>query len=510
MRRKFNYVAVMALSSVMSLSPVMVVPVTAAQSSVVIDSTKASKVDWKYSDNGKTLTFSGGGAVDKDLGYSIKNVTKIVVKDGITDIGCAAFKDCTSLKSVDLASSVKNIAANAFFNCSSLEDIVIPNGVTKINSGVFKHCKNLKKINIPDGVTVVGTNAFSNTGLTSISIPASVTVVDASAFLDCKNLGTIKVAKNNKIYDSRDNCNAIILISNNELKVGANNTKIPNTVCSIGSKAFRGRTGLKTVTIPSSVKSINASAFENCTGLTSVTAKKGLESIGFDAFRGCSALNSVSFQSGVKKIYKSAFVGCSNLKKFNIPNGVATIEDDTFRDCVRLESITIPASVKYVNPYAFSHCNSLKTIKINKNNKVYNSTDNLNALIIKNNLTLGCSKTDLKLVPKGTKTNADAFKVVFEPKATILKGVNNSKASTMVVSWDKNEFATGYEVEYSVYNNFKNSKKFTVTGSNSINKTITGLTKGKTYNVRVRSYRVVDSKKYYSSWSALKKVTIAK
>ena len=88
------------------------------------------------------------------------------------------------------------------------------------------------------------------------------------AFGGCSGLTSILVDENNKIYDSRDNCNAIIKTATNALIVGCMNTKIPDSVTSIGDCAFSGCTGLTSIVIPNSVTSIKYSAFEGCGDLT--------------------------------------------------------------------------------------------------------------------------------------------------------------------------------------------------------------------------------------------------
>jgi hypothetical protein len=77
----------------------------------------------------------------------------------------------------------------------------------------------------------------------------------------------------------------------------------------------------------------------------------------------------------------------------------------------------------------------------------------------------------------------------------------------MTVKWAKKSSASGYEISYSTSSTFKNAKKAT---STSASKTVSGLTKGKTYYVRVRGYKKVSGTTYYSSWSAVKKVKITK
>jgi hypothetical protein len=89
--------------------------------------------------------------------------------------------------------------------------------------------------------------------------------------MECGNLASIVIEEGNEVYDSRDNCNAIIETATNTLIAGCKNTIIPNSVTSIGEDAFYGCSGLTSITIPNSVTSIGNEAFKNCSGLTQVT-----------------------------------------------------------------------------------------------------------------------------------------------------------------------------------------------------------------------------------------------
>ena len=120
-------------------------------------------------------------------------------------------------------------------------------------------------------VTSIGDLAFRDCfSLTSITIPKNVTSIDYNAFLGCSALTSIQVESDNSVYDSRDNCNAIIETSTNTLIRGCKNTIIPTSVTTIGVEAFNCASGLLSLTIPSSVTSIGHNAFEACRDLVHV------------------------------------------------------------------------------------------------------------------------------------------------------------------------------------------------------------------------------------------------
>ena len=157
---------------------------------------------------------------------SAKKVELVTVEKDITDLYLGSTITYNGVKY-----RIKSIGEEAFSGCKSLTSITIPNSVTSIEDGAFKRCKSLTSIIIPNSVKSIGRDAFAG----------------------CSSLTSIIVEKGNKIYDSRNNCNAIIETATNALIAGCYKTIIPNSVTRIGDWAFEGCEKLTSITIPSSV-----------------------------------------------------------------------------------------------------------------------------------------------------------------------------------------------------------------------------------------------------------------
>ena len=306
------------------------------------------------------------------------SLTSITIPENVTSIGNYTFSDCSSLTSITVPENVTSIGNYAFSRCSSLTSITIPNSVTSIGDQAFDNCSSLTSVTIPNSVESIGWRAFQSCiSFISITIPNSVTTIGTYAFDGCSALTSMIVENGNTIYDSRENCNAIIETATNTLLSGCQNTIIPNSVTSIESSAFSGCSSLTSIIIPNSVTSIVNNPFEGCYGLSSIVVESGNHT--YDSRENCNAIietksntliagcQNTVIPNSVTSIGNYAFSGCSSLTSITIPESVTNIGRYAFYNCSSLTSVTIPNSVTSIGDFAFFNCASLTSISIPNN-----------------------------------------------------------------------------------------------------------------------------------------------
>lgn len=270
--------------------------------------------------------------------------------------------------------------------------------VKSIGNYALSSCYDLLSVVIPDSIETIGNRAFYDcTSLKNIRIPANVTEIGTAAFANCKAVQIIKVDPENSVYDSRENCNAIIESRTNILVAGCVSTVIPNNVTAIGDYAFSGCDTLLYITIPAMVTSIGSYAFEECTALTAIMLPESVKSIGSFAFAYCTGVESIYIPKSVTDIgigileydnYINEIVvdpenpvydsrencnaiistdsdiliqGCNTTK---IPYDVKGIGIFAFSHFYRIQNVVIPTGVTIINVGAFNHCEVLESITI--------------------------------------------------------------------------------------------------------------------------------------------------
>lgn len=309
---------------------------------------------WKLDIRAEEMTISGTGdmwnfAPGEPSNFDNTWYKKVIIKPGVTSIGDYAFSNNTTILGVVIPSTVKRIGTNAFSDCSMMTgSVTIPEGVTKIEDYAFSSCGRLEQVTLPQSLVSIGKSAFSSNAFTTINIPQSVKKIDDFAFAyakitslnipknveqigkgiidDCDDLKSITVDKNNKFYDSRNNCNAIINSSTNELIGGCINTTIPNTVTSIGDFAISYE-GLTELIIPDGVISIGEYAIRSET-LKKITLPESIKVLKSGCFY-CYMLKDILFKgtreqwNNVEKVdaqFDNMNIFCKDEKVFRTVN----------------------------------------------------------------------------------------------------------------------------------------------------------------------------------------------
>ena len=265
----------------------------------------------------KTLTITGTGAMPdfdfpngnlapwwnyealgmnaiSEIDFDIKgNLKRVIIGDGVTNVGDYALFCLPAATQVTLPDSVTRIGRYGIAMCSKLTGLSIPKGVTEI--GDFGLAGDgLTAVTLPDGLQSLGRGAFDTcTSLTNTTLPAAITAVPGKCFADCTKLLNVKYA---------------------------------GTVTAIGDLAFESCKSLVTAPLPETVTELGASAFNGCVALTDVTIPTGVTAIPEDCFRGCTALADMKLPGTVTSVGLNAFTGCTALKDVRCYGAAPTVE----------------------------------------------------------------------------------------------------------------------------------------------------------------------------------------
>ncbi|MCD8396696.1 MAG: leucine-rich repeat domain-containing protein [Lachnospiraceae bacterium] len=337
--------------------------------------------------------------------------------------------------------------------------------------------------------------------------------------------------------------NGITSIAEDSFVLCSNLTSIsiPNSVTSIGRYAFTGCSSLTSITIPDSVTEIGDYAFYSCTSLSAVSLGSGLTSIGMAAFLDCDSLTSITVPKSVTeigwmaigyKVFSSATGTGGEPVAITIKGYKGSAAETYAAESEKFTFITLDNSAATLGTCSISSLtNVAKGIKIKWSQVsgasgyiIYRKTGSGSYKKIKTITSASTvSYTDKKVVDKNGKTytykvvpysgsteGTGSEKTMVRLTGTTLTSVKNSAASKAKVKWTAVTSVTGYQIQYSISSSFSSYKTKKVSGATSVSKTLSSLTKGNTYYVRIRTYKTVDGTTYYSAWSGKLKVKITK
>ena len=211
---------------------------------------------------------------------------RIILPTTINEIGNAAFKGCTNLKTVsNFPTTLETIADELFFNCKALSLFQLSEKVKSIGRSAFLGCANLKSLPLPQGLKTLGYQAFANSGLEQITLPASLTTMGDEVFKQCRNLQTVTFTPGFVLALPKltfNTCQSLTKVT------------LQGTMVEISENAFLGCNKLSNLVIPEGILTIDKTAFKNCSSLANITLPSTLDMIGRECFAGCTALEQIT------------------------------------------------------------------------------------------------------------------------------------------------------------------------------------------------------------------------
>lgn len=489
-----------------------------------------------------SVTLSKGLTEIAHHAFTETGLTSVIIPEGVTEIGWEAFGFCHALTNVTLPTSLKKLDASAFVSCTSLKSVKLNDGLTNIGNCAFHYCSGLGSIIIPSSVAKVEDYAFGGCrGLTKVTVGNAE--IEEKAFEDCSSLESVVFTNGTKRI-----CKGIF-----EGCTGLKRVEIPKTVTSVNDNAFNLCRNLKDVYYQGSKadwKKISIGKYNE--PLTTAT------------------IHYESTNSGAKIGLSSCQVSLN--KSTYTYNGkaiepVVTVKDLTSTQAAQADGPVVMASGKVLKKgkdYTVSYSNNVnagkakvtvtgkgnytgkKTMtftiqkakntitasKISKKASTKAQTASLNAKAKGGaKLTYRSDNKGVTVSGKGKVTLAKKFvgtatititaqetknykaatkKITFTVKlpAVKLSSAKSAEPGKLTVKWAKNVFATGYQVQYATSSKFTGAKTAKISKYQTVTSTLSGLTEGKKYYVRVRAYKTSGKTTVYSAWSSAKSATV--
>lgn len=366
-----------------------------------------------------------------------RHLNILEIPDSVKTIGNFAFYKCTSLgkpRSGEnlIPNSVITIGESAFEECRNLGKMVLPDGLTSLGKAAFKN-STVSEAYVPNSVTTLGASCFEDCKqLTKIHLPENMTDVPDSIFSNCEVLTTVNLSKDKLKTIGKSafkNCDALKLDGTNKLDLSG--FKVLNE---IKANAFQDCDNITAVYLSPATTTIGDYVFDNCNNLSDISLGTGLTTIPQYAFSNLGSLEKMTIPRNVLTIKAHAFENDPRFVELHIPKTTKTIEEYAFSYCDHLTIYVVAGSAahEYVKQYGIDW----------KEEKVY--VVSINFVDDEISLAKGASTTPVvEILPVNysedvTYTSSDVKIFTVDPVTGLLNGVSTGEAE-LTASALKNE-----------------------------------------------------------------------
>ena len=436
------------------------------------------------------------------------------------------------------------IEPGAFSNCTNLVDLNIKENVTEIGDNAFADSKNLQNIYFYGNSPKLGNNIFKNVTATvyypytdktwSLDIlqdyGGNITWVpwDPKTGSPAKRslaLCDIRIAEQKYTYDGTEKTPEMIIMDGNYTlqkntdyavkcsnNVNAGNAELEITGAGNYSGTYKAgflieqtepnlKFDKKTITVKYGTKPFLCALSEKTTDGTITYSSSNPKAAVVDPATGKVTIKGGGTAAIMAYAAKGTnYTAGSTFCTIKVTKRSNTIKASNIRRTWYAKARKISINAKVYGKAPLKYSSSSKSVKVEKKGRI----------TIAAKFTGSARITIRSSATAGYNAATKSITVTVNPAGTTLMTAKNLSGRKAQITWKKNRYVTGYEIQYSVNKNFRSGSKKTVSGVSKTKYTLTKLQKNKTYYVRIRTYKKSGTKKYYSSWSKVKAVRIRK
>lgn len=374
-------------------------------------------LNWSLDSEG-VMTISGSGQRMADYSTTSSKrapwyssyrtqIKRLVIENGVINIGAYAFADCTSLEEIEFG-TIDTLGNNAFDGCTALKHAILPDSCTWLWTSAFKGCTALQSayINACNSYSGCIPSDFFNgcTSLAAVGLGESVSTFNSNCFNGCSSLTAILVGgsslsiANSNAFKGVTKANCYLVSGNTNIQSFANSNGFAyesstSGICSDNTYSLTQLTysfDLKTSTLSFSgsgdmnfyengtqpwqkfIGAVNTVSFADTDAKSSIstTAFQGRETIvnadftniyavGWGAFAECSNLGNLQFDSELNQIWNYAFANCTGVSEIRFTEGTDELHiyPYAFNNCTGTTYwINLPKNTRYIDANAFWAC----------------------------------------------------------------------------------------------------------------------------------------------------------